>query len=78
MKSWLSRTDSLPIKERNLGSTGTNLVMKIHLSGGMDTEAWRSLLQSYFFMFNSILGYKSETYKTEIHSLELKQLKSFE
>ena len=46
MKSWLSRTDSLPIKERNLGSTGMNLVMKIHLTGWLDTEAWRSLLQN--------------------------------
>ena len=28
----------------------------------------------YFYMFNSIIGYKGVTYKTEIHSFELKHL----
>ena len=35
----------------------------------MDTEAWRFLLKKneiiYFYMFNSIIGYKVVTYKTE-------------
>ena len=41
----LSRTDSLPVKERSFSSTGIDLVMEIQLSKGMDTEAWRSLLK---------------------------------
>ena len=44
-RSRLSRTDSLPVKERSFGSTGIDLVMEIQLSNGMDTEAWRSLLK---------------------------------
>ena len=36
----------------------------------MDTEAWCFLLKKNemicFYMFNSIIGYKSVTYKTEI------------
>ena len=44
----------------------------------MDTEAWRFLLKNneiiYFYMFNSIIGYKVVTYKTEIHSCELEHL----
>ena len=42
--------------------------MKFQFWKGMDTEAWRFLLKkneiSYFDMFNSIIGYKSVTYKT--------------
>ena len=52
--------------------------MKFQSSKGMDTEAWRFLLKkieiSYFYMFNSITGYKGVTYKTEIHSFELEHL----
>ena len=68
MKSWLSRTDSLPFKGRSFRSTGIDLVMKFQFWKGMDAEAWRFLLKkneiSYFDMFNSIIGYKSVTYKT--------------
>ena len=44
----------------------------------MDIEAWRFLLKKneiiYFYMFNSIIGYKVVTYKTEIHACELEHL----
>ena len=35
------------------------------------SQRWRVLEISYFYMFNSIIGYKSVTYETEIHSLKL-------
>ena len=44
----------------------------------MDTEAWFFLLKKneiiYFYMFNSIIGYKGVTNKTEIHSCDLEHL----
>ena len=73
LKSWLSRKDSLPFKERSFGSTGIDLGMKI-----FQWDRHRSLTFpvkrneiSYFYMFNSISGYKRVMYKSEIHSLEL-------
>ena len=44
----------------------------------MNTEAWRFLLKKneiiYFYMFNSIIGYKGVTNKTQIHSCDLEHL----
>ena len=69
MKSWLSRTVSLPFKEALV------LLVWITISKRMNTEAWRFLLEKneiiYFYTFSSIIGYKGVTYKTEIHSCEL-------
>ena len=74
LKSWLSRTHCLPLKERSFSPTGIDLVMKFQFSKGMDKEAWCFLLKEneiiYFYMFNFVIGYKGVKYKTEIHSFE--------
>ena len=41
----LSRKDNLPFKERNLGCTVIDLVMKITSFKGVNTNALRSLLE---------------------------------